>query len=924
MKALALLACALILGAAPVFAQDALQLANERMEMRAFGDAFKFIKQDIQQNPRSWRGYHMLGQYYLRGLTQADNAITAWLKAWGFAIGRTRIGAEHEEFRQLGESLTQAILDKVNVAGEGGPKILEQALIEYNFVSLPLIRAMCDRFVSLQKWGAIRKVMQIVGKSRPEDFYRRNESELAWLDYYEGRAMAAQSDVANGFAKLTLAQNKGITEAAQEITRLGSVLDATALSGLAEASAAYEARNYIKAKEAYKALLNRLPEGLPSRQRALTGLQNAEAAIGIEAALQAVEASRKKGDFSGAVVLINAALQKFPADARLQEQLGQMQKIRDELTERASKQADAHEKAQSEASTKRQSLIMEAQDLRSKGKFQEAGDKYKQAQAIRKTEDVTRVLGDLEKQYEVESNFEQGKNSFAKRDWAGVLTSLGKVIEGDSTYHEREVLKMTAIAYFELHQFEKGRDIADKMLAHNEDAELLRKMADLSEGNHESRVEMARAIQYLERLARVDSDPAIRARIADLNWELDRPKYLALGLLLAIWVGGFIFMKKKPDWSKRIGLGDLERFVNKKKWREATDLHGSLLKMQLSESEEIAARHLFARAFFESGNYVKSISECQHVLRVIPENKQLKVLLARSLYATKNISPENLQYFLELMETDPQNKDLLTFVGQFALKKKLVTPMTLPILRHLATLMPEDDGLRLLLIKGYLKDNDRSAQATALYEVERQKNPKNIDVRVILAEDYLRKGEVTRAIQECEEIINIDLNHARTHEILARAYAKLGKTADLIALYQSLLEADPHNGAIVNFLGKLNAGEADRAASAENSRAVEAPSSDTESSPAPESGPTVSGSLQRSVREPSGRVSRAPTAERSRGAPASIEAQRAMFSQGAAPDVAEAPVTETAKPARKPQVACRKCGKEVLPGSYFCACGAPL
>ena len=941
MRWLATCALALCL-VVPARAQDNMQMAHERMEMRAYTDAFKFIKGEIQQNPRSWRGYHVLGEYYLRGLTQPDNAITAWLKAWGFAVGRQRIGSENEEFRQLGEELTQAILDKVAAAGDGGPKILEQALVDYKFASVPLLRPMCDRFVTLGKWTAIKKVVELVNKQRPEDVYRRNESELAWLDFYEGRALAAANDVPGAFAKLSLAQRKGIAEAGEELGRLGSLLDATAISGMAEANAAYQQKNYVRAKELYRALMGRLPEGLPSRDKAAAGLANAESAIGIEAALQAVEASRKKGDFAGALLLINAALAKFPSDPRLQESLGQMQKIKEELTDRASKQQDAQERADVEANSKRMALISEGQNLRAKGKYTEAGEKFREAQKLRKSEDIARALQDMEKQYEVEANFEQGQNSYKKRDWANAIAALSKAAEGDATYRERDVLKMLAISHFELHQIDKGREIADRMLAHNEDPDLLRRMAELAEGARESRLDMARAISYLERLQRVDSDPNIQTRINELNWEINKPKYYALGLFVILWIGGFIFMKKKPDWSKQLNLSELERFVNKKKWKEATDLHGALLKMQLSGDEETTARHLFARAFYESGNYAKGISECQHILRVLPENKQLKVLLARCLYATKNISPENLQYFLELMETDPQNKELVTFVGQFALKKKLVTPMTLPILRHLAQLMPDDDALRLLLIKGYLKDNDRTPQAIQLYETERAKNPKNIDVRLILAEDYLRKGEVTRAIQECEEIINIDLNHARTHELLARAYAKLGKTAELIALYQSLLEADPHNGAIVNFLGKLNAGEADRSnkqdtftektgsmeRSGQSERSGEPPPSEIETTT--EAATSTASAVTRPSREASGRLATRPlgatTAERGRAGPASIERQRELFSQGQSTEGVDAPPVAAApsKPQRIPQVVCKKCGKEVPPGAYFCACGSPL
>jgi tetratricopeptide (TPR) repeat protein len=914
-------------------AQDNLQLARERMEFRAYGDAFKFIKQELAANPRSWQAYQMLGEYYQRGLSQPEQALQSWLKAWSLAAGRTRLGSEPEEYRQLGETLTTQIQERANAAGDNGQKLLEQVLVEHGFVSLPLIRVMMPRYIQASRWNAVKKILSIVAKQAEADYYRRNEGELAWLTYYEGRALSNTGDIPGAFTKLELAQKKGISEASSELTRLGALLEASALSLMAEAAAAYSKKNYIAAKELYRQVMAKVPAGLPTYERAQTGAQNSEAGIAIEAALQAVETSRQKGDYSTAVMLVGTALQKFPADPRLQERMVELQKLQEKVNQEAEATAEAREKAARDKQILRSGLIAEATALEAKGQFQQAGEKFAEAQKLKKTNDVDQLLAGLQKKYEIQEAYESGTNSYKKRDWASALKSFEKLTEADPTYHDREVRKMMALANFELHQFEKGKDIADKVLARTEDPELLRKMADLSEGNRDSRVEMRRAIEYWKRLDRIAPDGQIETRIKELEWELNKPQAYALATLVAIWLIAFVVMKKKGDWTKKINLNDLERLITKKRWSEACQLHQSIVKSSLSESEELQARQMFARAFFEIGNYQKSISECQHVLRPLPDNKQMKVLLARCLWATKNISPENLQYFFELLETDTKNTELTRFIGEFCLKKRLVTPMTIPLLRTLATMNPEDDGLRQLLIKVYVKENERSQAAFSLYEIERKRNPKNIDVRVILAEDYLRKGEVTRAIQECEEIINIELNHARTHQLLARAYSKLGKIPDLISLYQSLLEQDPHNGAIQGFLAKLMSAEPlDKTGSfgkdeMSGEKSGERSGGDLAAEPAPVAPGSVASAPAPSEGLRSGLAIRPRTQAGAqatpRGAPLSAEKQREMFEkQIESEQPAEA--GNSSGVTTRGSVNCPKCGQAVTIGTYFCACGQPL
>jgi tetratricopeptide (TPR) repeat protein len=294
---------------------------------------------------------------------------------------------------------------------------------------------------------------------------------------------------------------------------------------------------------------------------------------------------------------------------------------------------------------------------------------------------------------------------------------------------------------------------------------------------------------------------------------------------------------------------------------------------ELDNRDALQVHMAFARGFFETRQYGRAITEGQLAMRLSPRNKEARVILGRSFYANKTISQEILEFYLDLLEVEPDNRALLSYVGTFCTDKKILNPTTLALLRQLAQVQPENDKVRQLLMRSYLKDNDRSSAAMALYRVELERNPKNLDVRCVLAEELLKKGEVEKAIQECEEMLNVSLNHPKTHDLLTEAYTKLGKLPSLMKTYQSILENEPHNTFIQDRLGRLT-------------------------------GTTPTGTVLPPPPEtPSGETPPAP--------PSEAQPKRASRQMQAA-----TPVRGTQK--------CPKCGNDVQIGSYFCSCGCPL
>ena len=871
----------------PLFsAEDYLQTARERIEMRAWGDAFNFIKLELQANPRSWRAYKFLGDYHLTGLGQRKEAISAYLKAYKLAVGRDfESSGERENHYQLCDDLSRLITEKVAALPEAqATHILEQAVIDNGFASLPLAQQLLATYSKNQNWAGTSRVASAIHKIPEQNWFRRSDKDVAWLNYYDGQALEAQGDRSAAYARYILARSKGLSEVNASIARLSREMEAGTESILAQAKSAFDSGDYANAKSLYRKVSDKVPPGVPARTKANAGLNNCESAMAMDAAFQAAEAAKQNGEYRAASSRITVALAIYPTDSRLKVRFAELEKLSAEVASHITQQVDAQDQEERAKGTLRERLILEGQKLRVQGKYQEAGERFTKALRMQSDPGVEKLLKEVRRQYDIQDRYEQGINQFKKGNFAAAVKALEMVAEDDPNYREGEIRKLVALCYFELQQYEKAQVLAERCLKHQEDADLLNKMAMSLESNKDSRVDMQRAIGFLERLSKLNpSDQSIQARIAALSWELHRYQYAAGGFLALVWLCGYIFTKKRPDWSKRVNLMDLDRYMSKKNYRAAADLHSKVVKMPLTEKEELLARSNFARAFYECREYTKAISECQQVLRLLPENKQTRVLLARCLYATKNISPETLVFYLDYLETEPQNREVIVFVGTFCTKKQIINPTTMGLLRTLATLNPEDDKLRALLVKGYLKENDRSQNAMSLYQVERQRNPKNIDVRVLLAEDYLRKGDVARSIQECEEIINMELNEPRTHKILADAYAKLGKTQELAAIYQSILENDPHNGAIQGYLARLlgtstsPAVASKRALTPEQQQALLAQG-------------TVAGAATGA--EPS-------TGERESAAGASADPVRGSL-------------------------ACPKCGKTVQVGTYFCTCGQPL
>ena len=790
---------------------DATASAREMMFAHRWEDARQYVEKALEENPANWQAHKLKGDYFLNGRQDAVESLNHYQKAWSLSGGRKRLLGKQEEddFEEMGERLTRLYLElsrdaQVKAGAAGRIAFLERVITEKRFFSIPIVVDLLKSYDKLGRHERSARLLELVPVKESGLTYSSPDAHEGHLHFFAGRAAARNGDRVLAFREFSLARRQGIEEAQREVETLTTEVEKSFQGPLDEARQAFRESRYAHALAKASQVVGAIPEGFDAlRTQAQILEQNARLAIEYEGVDHRLDGLHKEGKFQEALLLVGKTLEKTSADSRLQT-LHRALEIKQASLRKEYQEKLVSEKEQELMRRRTFSTALDrARELRSQGQFKEAAAAYKEALGVQADPQVADELSKVEAKSHLQERFDAGSRYLEKQLYTQAIDEFQAVQTADDGYRTRQVQRGLGLAYFGLEQPEKAESHARRALESKEDATLLRKLAEFYESRADSRVDLKRALEFYERLLETSPDAVVQERVDALWWQVN-------GINMAIPIGlvslyglGYWWVKRYPQFSKRIAMKDLDRLVSREQWAKAANLYPRLDKADLSARESLIVRSQFQRVFFSLGQYSKAVSEAQRVLMVMPENKAVRLLHARCLYRMKNISPESLEYYFDLIETEPENHELLKYVGLHCAKKKLLNPRTMGVLRDLADLMPEDENLRQMLIRGYLKEGDRTPRAIKLLEVEKEKNPENIDVRVVLAEYYLKKGEVNRTIEECEELINIELNNRSVHAVLIKAYRELGKIDQLVEIYRSILEADPRNPVVQRYLTEL-------------------------------------------------------------------------------------------------------------------------
>lgn len=786
----------LLLLAAGLLAEDFegdLRIARAYIDSQRYQDAAKALKGVLDKDPEVAEAHFLYGEIY----RENDKGPTA-----------KRYYQKTLEVEPTHAKAAEYLMEILQVeARTGGLAVYEQAVRAGIYLPPALLEimkayarsrgsgrkmlALADRFIAKLEAGEV-----------PRGFNREGSETLllAARVAYQGkdlgrtRKLLEQATSQNGSVE-------GLRELRQEVRE---ELERQATPPMLEGNRLAMKGDFPGALSEYRKALEIHPDWQQVRDNVLAVNNLVEAETLYREAVQLLDAGNVQGALTKLILGLSKSVENQDLALRNQEIMSKISAKKAEI-----EKAEVERKR---ASRERQQRFANAysagEEAAKKEDWIEAARSFREAvDLFPSDEKAMERLDEAEKQAALQRTFEQGVAAYKKHQYQAALAAFQSVAEKSRS--DPELKKYLALTYFYLEKYAQAEPLADQALADSAaDKRMLYVMgviADKKAMGGQGRPEMA--ISYFEKIESQDSDYLdVKERLSRLRWQRDRTVTLALALGMVFWIAVMGWHKYRPQILKNRLLTRIQKYSAKENWKALAALEDDARNFPLDRTQDLAVNTALAQAFYHTQEWQKAINWCQSALARARENPALVLLMGRIYFEARIISQEVLKFLLALAETEPENVELLRFIGEFCLDKQIVNEDTMPVLRNLAMAMPQHDKLRRLLIRGYVRNNDTSARALALYRAELQKDPDRVDLRFYVAQDTFKSGRTEEAIQHCEKILNVRLNHPETHDLLRECYTKLGKLDELARIYQGILENDPYNPAVQDSLKKILAG----------------------------------------------------------------------------------------------------------------------
>lgn len=844
-----------------------LQLGRECYQMRRFHDAINHLTQVRKLKPDCAEAYLFLARIFREGGKHED-ALKNFYRAW-------QLDRRHSDARDFIVDAHRKLAARLETRENWQGALDELSIpIDRGIFSYPLCLHLYRLCVKTNRWDLILTTDKGLEAERVQGRARPSSSQLSEARYFVALAQVRMGRIGEAFKTLKQAveidpDNKA---ARALLARVVERKTQMVRPYLTRADTFYKQEQWVDAAREYAEALKVDPEHEQAGRR----VQEIKDLLAARAHLRDAELAEGAGKLREALENLQLAASRVPGRLPLLKRIQAMEerlRQREEAFERAQEQKEEARRQQLRVIEK---LITDGQQDMREGRFEKAIHSFRRAlelapERLALKELVTRAQKDAE----VQERWRRARQEFLGRRYPEAVKEFAWLQQRNGD--DAEVLRYLALCHAKMDQYEEAERQAkralDKDPPRHKKVELYYLLGEINFSQKEvGRKFVNEAYRWYGKAA--EEDPSyqdVQARIEELFWSKYSLNFLILGIAVATILLGWIIVKKRPQWEQSAFYRGLEKKLKNEDWEGIVQVHPNVKGMTFERKERIFVHLTFARALLERGQVNKAITDVQKVLALSPDFREGRLLLARCFFALRKISPESLPYYYDLIDEEPDNRDLLAFVGQFCVDRKIINPNTLELLRTLAAQTPEDDRLRRLLVKGYLKDGDRTPRAMNLFKVEAARNPDALDVRAAIAEEAMRFKRYDEAIKECEEILNRNLLHRPTHDILLKVYEKLGKLDELARTYQSILENDPHNR-------------------------------------------LIQGCLQRILH---------PEGVADSGAALTNPMASAGFNAAIA-DQLPPPETLAGGTLTDPGLICPRCGAPVVPGTYFCSCGEAL
>lgn len=226
--------------------------------------------------------------------------------------------------------------------------------------------------------------------------------------------------------------------------------------------------------------------------------------------------------------------------------------------------------------------------------------------------------------------------------------------------------------------------------------------------------------------------------------------------------------------------------------------HAQLIEI-LTDSENRGLLHSkldrldihLGKAYLQLGEFEKGISILKRFSGRFKNDEESKVIIGE--YYSKNRQHARIQdisYLLAYLETT-EDVDFMSWLVKFVFKYKLSDRHTVRGLVKICATEAATAELRGYVLEAISQWDQIDSVGEEFFQNCKMADPDNPRPRTILAEIKLASGRFDEALDELEELLNLDYENQKIHEMLYTIYDLKGQLNDLFLIYTNVLEEYP-------------------------------------------------------------------------------------------------------------------------------------
>jgi tetratricopeptide (TPR) repeat protein len=213
----------------------------------------------------------------------------------------------------------------------------------------------------------------------------------------------------------------------------------------------------------------------------------------------------------------------------------------------------------------------------------------------------------------------------------------------------------------------------------------------------------------------------------------------------------------KPDLA--LAYGDLgEVYLAKGVYDQAETSYDRYLALSPSKVEQANGRFLLGKLYYFMGDYAKAVEECGQALELSPSMIEARWILGltfleKEMFDRAESEALTIRGLIEKTKTEELKAHYYHLLGELSLRQDL-----------------HQQALENLIRAANVKSLDRTFFVNALGEA------------------YLRIGDLDKATQQLESVLEMNPNYAQAHYLLGLAYEKKGRNEKAKQHFEELVE----------------------------------------------------------------------------------------------------------------------------------------